>query len=103
MKTVALHIPGTNTYLADGAWTHNDSSFSGPTISQFSPSDSSSDGSSSAKSSGSSLTQPTITQPTFSSDTGLTQETTGSGASAVTGVSGGTGSDDERSVKPGVE
>lgn len=26
VRTVALHIPGTNTYLADGVWTHNDAS-----------------------------------------------------------------------------
>jgi hypothetical protein len=23
-RTVSLHIPGTNTYLAEGVWTHND-------------------------------------------------------------------------------
>lgn len=24
VRTVAIHVPGTNTYLADGVWTHND-------------------------------------------------------------------------------
>lgn len=28
VRTVALHVPGTNTYLADGVWTHNDVSLS---------------------------------------------------------------------------
>ncbi len=67
VRTVAIHVPGTNTYLADGVWTHNDapssSSRSGPGISNQtdsgtgpsisgSPSSSSSSGS---KSSGSSF------------------------------------------------
>ena len=67
VRTVAIHVPGTNTYLADGVWTHNDapssSSRSGPGISDQtgggtgpsisgSPSSSSSSGS---KSSGSSF------------------------------------------------
>lgn len=32
VRTVALHVPGTNTYLAEGVWTHNDakSSSGGP-------------------------------------------------------------------------
>ncbi|MBX3373836.1 MAG: hypothetical protein KF817_08370 [Phycisphaeraceae bacterium] len=69
VRTVALYVPGTNTYLADGAWTHNyaPSSSSGPgfsasgssgdtgfTISAFSSSSSSSS-SSGSKSSGSSF------------------------------------------------
>ena len=60
VRTVALHVPGTNTYLADGVWTHND--LSGPmsqsasAVSSLSDSGSSSSGSSSAsKSSGSSF------------------------------------------------
>lgn len=29
VRTVAIRVPGTNTYLADGVWTHNDASGSG--------------------------------------------------------------------------
>ncbi|MHC4079777.1 MAG: Hint domain-containing protein [Planctomycetota bacterium] len=68
VRTVAIRVPGTNTYLADGAWTHNDAdlapsssgpgisatgSGSGPSISVLSSSSSSS--SSGSKSSGSSF------------------------------------------------
>ena len=66
VRTVAIHVPGTNTYLADGVWTHNDapssSSRSGPGISNQtgsgtgpSISGSPSSSSSSGKSSGSSF------------------------------------------------
>lgn len=30
VRTVAIHIPGTNTYLAEGVWTHNDAKSSDP-------------------------------------------------------------------------
>ena len=63
VRTVAIRVPGTNTYLADGAWTHNDaptlsSSRSGPGISDQTgggtgPSISASPSSSSSSSSGS--------------------------------------------------
>lgn len=65
VRTVAIHVPGTNTYLADGVWTHNDadlapssSSRGGPGISDNTgggtgPSLSASTGSSSSSSSGS--------------------------------------------------
>jgi len=60
VRTVAIHVPGTNTYLADGVWTHNDapssSSRSGPGISNQTGSGSGpsiSGGSSSSSSSGS--------------------------------------------------
>lgn len=76
VRTVAIRVPGTNTYLADGVWTHNDadlaptSSRSGPGISDntgggtgpsLSPSSSSSSSSSSgSKSSGSSFSSSSI-------------------------------------------
>ena len=53
VRTVALHVPGTNTLLADGVWAHNDTF--GPSI-LTSTSNSSSSSSGSSKSSGSSLT-----------------------------------------------
>ena len=68
VRTVAIRVPGTNTYLADGAWTHNDGgvaptssgpgfsisgSGTGPSISGSASSSSSS--SSGSKSSGSSF------------------------------------------------
>lgn len=49
VRTVALHVPGTNVYVADGVFVHNDALSSG------SGSGSSSSGSSGAKSSGSSF------------------------------------------------
>jgi len=41
VRTVAIRVPGTNTYLADGVWTHNDAdlkgSSAGPGISNSGP------------------------------------------------------------------
>lgn len=54
VRTVALHVPGTNVYLADGVWVHNDALSSGSGSSE-----SSSGGvGSSSKSSGSSFGGP---------------------------------------------
>jgi hypothetical protein len=50
VRTVRLYVPGTNTYLADGAWTHNDSSTAG-SLSAVSSSSSSSSSSNSGGSS----------------------------------------------------
>lgn len=74
VRTVAIHVPGTNTYLADGVWTHNDakaSSGSGPVASESggttgpsasaSSSGSSSGSSSSSKSSSSSFSSSSET------------------------------------------
>lgn len=36
IRTVAIHVPGTNTYLAEGVWTHNDAKDSGPGLSNLS-------------------------------------------------------------------
>jgi hypothetical protein len=91
VRTVALYVPGTNTYLADGAWTHNDASSgasgsasdSGLTISAFSSSSSSS--SSGSKSSGSSFSSSG--SPSLS----IGQSSAGSGTNTL-GESQGTGS-----------
>ncbi len=72
VKTVAIHVPGTNTYLADGVWTHNDSGPMLTVLSSTSASESSVSSSGSGKSSGSS----------FSSSSGSalpTQASTGGG------------------------
>jgi hypothetical protein len=86
VRTVAIRVPGTNTYLADGVWTHNDAdlapsssgpgisasgSGTGPSISVLSSSSSSS--SSGSKSSGSS----------FSSESSIVFSNTGASSSAV--------------------
>jgi hypothetical protein len=59
VRTVAIRVPGTNTYIADGAWTHNDvsasASSSGISPDTHSTSASSSSSASSSKSSGSSF------------------------------------------------
>lgn len=87
VRTVAIHIPGTNTYLADGVWTHNDAptltssgssiSSSGSSIANTIQSSSSSSRSSSSKSSGSSFSSlsssiaVTVSNSTASSGSGL--------------------------------
>lgn len=35
VRTVALHVPGTNTYLVDGVWTHNDAKSSSTAFDTF--------------------------------------------------------------------
>ena len=78
VRTVAIRVPATNTYLADGAWTHNDvsasASSSGISPDTHSTSGSSSSGSSS-KSSGSSFSS--------SSGSALPSELSSSGNSGV--------------------
>jgi hypothetical protein len=76
VRTVAIHVPGTNTYLAEGVWTHNDAKGSGATNATFA-----------ATSSG---VGPHISNsgPGFSNsagssgDSGLTIATTGSSSSS---------------------
>jgi hypothetical protein len=78
VRTAAIRVPGTNTYLADGAWTHNDaelapsSSRGGPGISDSAGggsgslsvlSSSSSSSSSGSKSSGSSFSESVSLTP----------------------------------------
>jgi hypothetical protein len=90
VRTVALLVPATNTYLADGAWAHNDASSgsasdSGLTISAFSSSSSSWSSSSGSKSSGSSFSSSG--SPSLS----IGQSSAGSGTNTL-GESQGTGS-----------
>jgi hypothetical protein len=90
VRTVALYVPGTNTYLADGAWTHNDAPSggggSGPTISVMSSSSSSSSSGSGSKSSGSSFSSSGSPSLTIGPSSG------GSGTNTTLGESQGTGS-----------
>jgi len=53
VRTVAIHVPGTNMFLGDGAWTHNDISLTVLSSSSGSMSSGSGAGSSSGSSSGS--------------------------------------------------
>jgi len=95
VRTVAIRVPGTNTYLAEGVWTHNDqASSSGPDITNSGPSlttggsiSASSSGSSSgsgSKSSGSSFSSSSASiVPTVVSSSGGS----GSGSGSGSGVS----------------
>jgi len=83
--TVAIMVPGTNTYLADGVWTHNDT-----LISNSGSSSGSSSGSASSKSSGSSFSSSsTGSGPGFSNQSSQSFVfTTGSSSSASSGGGG---------------
>jgi hypothetical protein len=83
VRTVALHVPTTNTLLVDGVWTHNDISLSA--LSSTSTSSSSSSGS---KSSGSS----------FSSSGTIAPSILTSGGSSSLGVSDSSGSSNNTAV-----
>jgi hypothetical protein len=95
VRTVAIRVPGTNTYMAEGVWTHNDASSSGPVLTNSgSPSlttggsvSGSSSGSSSgsgSKSSGSSFSSSSASiMPTVISSSGGS----GSGSGSGSGVS----------------
>lgn len=73
VSTIAIHVPGTNTYLADGIWAHNDlAQFAGSASSSSSGSGSSS-ASDSGKSSGSS----------FSSSSSASSSSSGSSSAVV--------------------
>ena len=89
VRTVAIRVPGTNTYLADGVWTHNDAGSSGPGgpgISQQSSSSGSgsSSGSASNKSSGSSFSS--------SASGTIVISNTASSSGGGSGLSSGSGS-----------
>jgi len=83
--TVAIMVPGTNTYLADGVWTHNDT-----LISNSGSSSGSSSGSASSKSSGSSFSSSsTGSGPGVSNQSSQSFVfTTGSSSSASSGGGG---------------
>jgi len=80
VRTVALHVPLTNTLLVDGVWVHNDTGLTQMT--STSSSGSSSSGSGSSKSSGSS----------FSSGGTIAPSILTSGGSSSLGVSASSGS-----------
>jgi len=84
VRTVALHVPTTNTLLVDGVWAHNDLSLSALT----STSNSSSSSSGSGKSSGSSFSSsgtfaPSILTSGGSSSLGLSDSGGGSNNTAA--------------------
>ncbi len=84
VRTVAIRVPGTNTYLAEGVWTHNDlSSSSGPILTDIthSSSSSSSGSSSGSKSSGSSFSSSSgsISATFIGSSSGGTPSGSGTG------------------------
>ena len=96
VRTVAIHVPSTNTYLADGVWTHNDAdlkgSSAGPGISNSGPGISNSGGttgpsisvsgsSSSSSSSGSKSSGSSFS----SSDSSIVISDTGGSGSSVEG------------------
>lgn len=82
--TVAIMVPGTNTYLADGVWTHNDT-----LISNSGSSSGSSSGSASSKSSGSSFSSSsTGSGPGVSNQSSQSFVLT-TGSSSSTGSGGG--------------
>lgn len=76
VRTVSICVPGTNTYLADGAWTHN----TGPSI--LSSTSGSSSSSSGSKSSGSSFSSSSSGSQVF---TQFTQSSFTFGASSGSG------------------
>jgi uncharacterized membrane protein YgcG len=85
VRTVALHVPTTNTLLADGVWAHNDVSLTA----QTSTSSSSSSSSNSGKSSGSSFSSSGTIAPSIL--------TSGTGSSSL-GVSDSDGSSNNTAV-----
>lgn len=70
VRTVALHVPGTNVYLADGVWVHNDAASSGS--GGGSGSSGGGGAGSSSKSSGSSFGGPPGSSSSGSSGSGVT-------------------------------
>jgi len=79
VRTVAIYVPGTNTYLAEGVWTHNDAKGSSSGAATFAQSSSRS-GAGFSNSGGS------------SGDSGLTILTTGSSSSSSSSGSKSSGS-----------
>jgi uncharacterized membrane protein YgcG len=72
VATVAIHVPGTNTYVADGIWAHNDlAQFAGSASSSSSESGSSS-ASDSGKSSGSSFSSSSASSSSSGSSSAIT-------------------------------
>lgn len=88
VRTVAIHVPGTNTYLADGVWTHNDA----PTLSSSGPGISNSGGSSgltiltTGSSSGSSSSGSKSSGSSFSGSSSIGVSNTGVSNSSGSGI-----------------
>jgi hypothetical protein len=80
VRTVAIHVPVTNTYLAEGVWTHNDAKGSSSGAGTFLAPTSSRSGPGFSNSAGS------------SGDSGLTIATTGSSSNSSTSGSKSSGS-----------
>lgn len=80
VRTAAIHVPGTNTYLAEGVWTHNDAKASSSGAGTFLAPTSSRSGPGFSNSAGS------------SGDSGLTILTTGSSSSSSSSGSKSSGS-----------
>jgi hypothetical protein len=98
VRTVAIHVSGTNTYLAEGVWTHNDasvgqkgSSSPGPGISNSGPGISNSGGTTgpsisvSGSSSSSSSSGSKSSGSSFSSESSIVFSNTGASGSTVSG------------------
>ena len=89
VRTVAIRVPGTNTYLADGVWTHNDANLapsstrSGPGISDQTASGTGPSISVSGSSSSSSSSGSKSSGSSFSSESSIVFSNTGASSSAV--------------------
>lgn len=87
-RTVAIHIPGTNTFSAEGVWVHNDM----PATAHSSGSGSSSSGSGSGSGSGSSSSGSSSGSGSKSSGSSMSSSSSGSGSgSGLSSQSGGGG------------
>jgi intein/homing endonuclease len=85
-RTVAIHIPGTNTFSAEGVWVHNDMPATAHSSGSGSSSSGSSSGSGSSSSSGSSAGSKSSGSSMSSSSSG-----SGSGSGSSSQSSGGPG------------
>ncbi|MBX3384514.1 MAG: hypothetical protein KF864_13510 [Phycisphaeraceae bacterium] len=85
-RTVAIHIPGTNTFSAEGVWVHNDMPATAHSSGSGSSSSGSGSGSGSSSSSGSSASKSSGSSMSSSSSSG-----SGSGSGSSSQSSGGPG------------
>lgn len=85
-RTVAIHIPGTNTFSAEGVWVHNDM----PATAHSSGSGSSSSGSGSGSGSGSSSSSGSSSgSASKSSGSSMSSSSSSSGSGSASGQSSG--------------
>ena len=92
-RTVSIYVPGTNTYLAEGVWTHNtfpsqSSSGSGGSSASSSASGSSSSGGATSKSSGSSFSSSSASGTIGVSTSGGSSPSQNSSSSSASGGGG---------------